>query len=590
MKSQNVWKRSSILAFCAALLFLISMGVTETAQASGKESQTEQGQSMAQEGRAVSQNGFTIENGILKSYTGEAEKIVIPEGVTVIGEDAFRDCESLKEVTIPKGTVIIGEGAFRECKNLAEATIPEGVTIIGGAAFYDCIGLKNIIIPESVTGIGDAAFYGCSSLTGIKIPKNVAEIGSGAFADCDKLEELNVAADNPCYYGEDGILYDNNKNLLFCLSARMGDVNIPQWVTNIEAGAFANCKWLADVTIPGNVKNIGARAFSGSDLENVIILQGVASIGDEAFEGCALTDISIPQSVKSIGKRAFAETRGLKSIIIPEGVTSIEEGTFEDSELESIVIPDSVKSIGESAFKFCDLKSITIPESVKKIGKSAFNYWDSDFIIYGKKGSYAQKYAKKNNIAFSWIKKSQGLEVAGEYNKIYGNGSFRVNVKSETGNRKLTYTSSDTKVVTVNNSGRVTIKGTGIATITVKAGKTEKYDAVSVKVTVRVSPKQPKTLTARAQSGQKIKVGWTSDKKATGYEIQYSTDEEFKNGNATKTITVKRNRTTSTTIKQGLEKGEEYYIRIRSYRNARTGKKTQKLYSAWSKTKTVVCK
>ena len=97
-------------------------------------------------------------------------------------------------------------------------------------------------------------------------------------------------------------------------------------------------------------------------------------------------------------------------------------------------------------------------------------------------------------------------------------------------------------------------------------------------------------LTARVMGRKKIKISWVLDKHATGYKIQYSTDSKFKNKNATNVVAVKNNRTTSVTIGQELQKGERYYVRIRSYKETETEKDIYKLYSAWSKTKTVVCR
>lgn len=351
----------------------------------------------------------------------------------------------------------------------------------------------------------------------------------------------------------------------------------------------------------------------GSNLRNVTILQGVERIEVGAFAACVLESIRIPNSIKSIGAGAFTGIQGLENFNIPEGITSIGDGTFEGSDLKKIVIPKSVKTIGEQAFRACELDKVVLPESVteigemaflecgsltditisksvKKIGCAAFGDCSSLLTIYGKKGSYAEKYAKKHKIKFAIAKKSQSFKATKEYNKIYKDRPFKLKVKLKSGNGKLTYTSSDNKVASVSSKGRVTIKEPGIAIITVKAQKTTKYNAASLKITVKVSPGQPQLRTVRAQSGQKIKVNWTMDRHISGYEIQYGTDEEFKDRNNTKVMAVKKNRAKSATIKQGLAKGEKYYVRMRSYKNAKAGKKTQKLYGAWSRSKTVVCK
>ncbi len=128
----------------------------------------------------------------------------------------------------------------------------------------------------------------------------------------------------------------------------------------------------------------------------------VTSIGDGAFSFCdSLTEITIPDSVTSIGYSAFFCCASLTNITIPDSVTSIGDSAFYccDS-LTNITIPDSVTSIGDNAFYCCDsLTNITIPDSVTSIGDYAF-YDCTNLTIYGYTGSYAETYAKENDIPF----------------------------------------------------------------------------------------------------------------------------------------------------------------------------------------------
>ena len=97
---------------------------------------------------------FKIKKGVLVrylEYRSNTNDIVIPEGVTEIGDEAFWGCKSLKNITIPEGVTEIGERAFWDCESLKNITIPEGVTEIGDEAFWNCESLKNITIPEGVT-------------------------------------------------------------------------------------------------------------------------------------------------------------------------------------------------------------------------------------------------------------------------------------------------------------------------------------------------------------------------------------------------------------------------------------------------------
>ncbi len=151
------------------------------------------------------------------------------------------------------------------------------------------------------------------------------------------------------------------------------------------------------------------------------------------------------------------------------------------------------------------------------------------------------------------------------------------------GDGKLTYASSDGKVASVNSKGRVTVKGTGIAVITVKAEETADYYASEVKVTVKVSPARQTLKSLKAKKGKKLTVSWKKDKRATGYQIQYSTDKKFKKGVKTAPL-VKNCKTVSKTISK-LKAGKKYYVRVRSYKKVKVNGKNSILYGAWSKGK-----
>lgn len=167
------------------------------------------------------------DDGVLVKYNWATKDVVIPNGVTSIGDRAFNWCSNLTSVTIPNSVTRIDDGAFYDCTSLKSVTIPNSVTSIGIEAFYYCRELKSVTIPDGVTSIEPRVFYGCESLTSISIPDSVTNIGAGAFSSCESL---------------------------------IG-IDIPDSVERIGRGAFSLCFSLTRITIPDSVTSIDDNAF-----------------------------------------------------------------------------------------------------------------------------------------------------------------------------------------------------------------------------------------------------------------------------------------------------------------------------------------
>lgn len=343
-----------------------------------------------------------------KKISNQIKKIVIENGVTSIGSNAFYQCSDMQatlDLSDAKALTSIGNNAFYGCKKLTGSLeIPDSVTKIGAEAFRDCNNLSgNFELPKGLQSVGNDAFCNCYNLTGgLKLPDTVTSIGTGAFYNCAKLDGYLVLSSSLTKIPQNAF---NN-----CVNLKVEDkLVIPSSVTVIEDGAFARCSSLTgDLEIPDTVTSIGNNAFNGcSSLNGYLTLpsqltvipscafwncsqlkvqgglkipENVKSIGWGAFRGCAQLkgSLTLPGNIESIGRQAFYDCTGLTGTFkIPDTVTKIEQETFYHCGLD-FIFPSNVTSIGLRAFDACvnfkgdEEGNFMIPETVQTVGEDAF--------------------------------------------------------------------------------------------------------------------------------------------------------------------------------------------------------------------------
>ena len=274
--------------------------------------------------------------------------ITIPDTVTEIGDSAFANT-NLNSITIPDSVTQIGKYAFGGSK-LESIRIPDTVTDIGDNAFNGCTELKDVTLPNIRKNIVAGMFEGCTSLEKIVLPETVTAIRADAFKDCTSLKDITWSKAPEII-----------ESCAFQNCSALTEVTIPDSVKSIGFGAFSDCSALSTVMIPGTVKTIGSEAFRNCDaLTTVTIPDSVTSYGSQMFYDCdALTTVKLGSGMKTIPESMFEHCDALESLSIPRCVTSVGNNAFKDcTKFTSVTIPRSVTSISASAFSYPKILTI----------------------------------------------------------------------------------------------------------------------------------------------------------------------------------------------------------------------------------------
>ena len=347
------------------------------------------------------------------------QHVIVEDGVTSIGSEAFLSLSSITSVVLPASVSTIGDFAFSGCTGITGFTLPAGLRYVGedglsrvrlpervevtfgcGAGALANCGIKELVLPEGFT-TSDGVFAN-NPLEVVHLPKSITYISEAAFfcngsgtvyyagseADRENITirqsngwltdsawiyaESSIVASGECGAQGDNLtwtLYDNGE-LVISGSGEMANYlldNMPWYSQKSD---------VKSLVIGDGVTSVGNFAFNGcSSLTSVTFPNSVTSIGASAFSGCSgLTSITIPDGVTSIGRVAFSYCSGLTTITLPDSLNSIDSNAFSGcSSLTSITLPESLISICGYAFEGCSgLTSVTLPEGVTSIGAHAF--------------------------------------------------------------------------------------------------------------------------------------------------------------------------------------------------------------------------
>ena len=276
----------------------------------------------------IKENSLVVEDGVLVDASNYSGDLVIPDYVTAIGSEAFKDNQNLKSVIIPDSVTQIDNGAFFGCKNLKSVVIPDSVTSISYDTFKDCISLESVTLPDSLIDIGGHAFWNCRSLKSITLPDSLTSIGKETFGYRNNLESVTIP-DSVTAIGykafdvtpwlkkqiaEDPLVIVNG--MVITGYDCSGDVVIPDSATKICSGAFRECENIKSVTVPSSVISIGNYVFGDcNNLSSLTILNPECKIKGEIFSTENVATIS--GFAGSIAQK-HAEKYGIKFETLPD--------------------------------------------------------------------------------------------------------------------------------------------------------------------------------------------------------------------------------------------------------------------------------
>ena len=521
-------------------------------------------------------------------------KVVMPENIGFIDSYAFCDCKELSEleVTDHEQLMAIRDRAFYGCDSFKK------LELLGNNKLWDS---KFILSAGCWSGINKDAFEQPSGESTVTVycmstADNLIKALQDAGIPYEFLDEPeDPTSEDPT--SEDPTSEDPTSEDPTSEEPTSEDPTSEEPTSEDPKAEEYDYELLSDgtvcinryvgtesvVRIPSTIKgrpvtSIGSSAFyNNKQVKQVVMPDTVTSIGKNAFCYSGLEKITMSGNLETIDKNAFCYTK-LTSLSLPEGLTEIGDSAFYGNEnLKTAVIPESVTKIGNYAFACCpDLSEVTLYQNVKELEKDTFS-GSEDVSIRCYKGSYAESFAKEQNIPYNYIPKTKlsSCTVTWPKARVYSGNAISPAVTVTYKGKKLLkgkdYTVSYSNNV---NVGPATIKLTGKGIYTGTLSETFKILPLNTSVRSIKAGKNSFTVNWEVQAAKMKKAT------ITGYQIRYGTSKAFFGSfKALKSSGCgKRSRTV-----KNLKSGKTYYVQIRTYKNI--GGKTY--YSPWSDTGSV---
>ena len=487
---------------------------------------------------------------IYKMPNQNRESYAIPEEVKTVGVDAFGDLTGLKDVDIPSSVKKISDYAFDGCSALNNVILPAGLEEIGYQAFHSCKSFTSISIPEGVSYIGSYAFEDCNNLETIIIPKSVTEIGTYAFNGCNKI----------VIYGYSGSYAENYAKEASIPFEVIGKTSIRNSsITGLFAKAYTG---KAITQIP--IVTLGSTTLTHN-------IDYTVSYFNNTNAGTATVMITGKGNYTGTKTATFKINKAAQSITAKAAASRIAVGK---TTTVSITGAKGIKSFKSSNTAIANVDAKTGKITPKKVGTAKITATSAATANYNAASKTVTiKVVPAATASLKADNQATGIKLT--WKKVTGANGYKVYrgstlIKTITSGNTVTF--ADTKANT--NGTKYTYK------VVAKAATGDSTLSKSVAL-YRVARPAISSVTNSAAS--KMTVKWGKNAKATGYQIQYSTDKTFKTGN--KAVTVAGASAVSKVI-GSLTKSKTYYVRIRTYKTVGSAK----YWSVWSTAKGVKIK